>query len=128
MRRLLKNEVKRVIAKLVKETGNSVSHYDGLIWVKKRVRLNSIEIDETYLKRYNSYHDEYFEKFKRHIQKKGLEEPLIITYRNNLLADGLHRFKALKELGRKTVVVIHGFYPGNKITWDLKKKKFIKEG
>ncbi|MBU1246335.1 MAG: ParB N-terminal domain-containing protein [Nanoarchaeota archaeon] len=127
MKYLSKNKVKRIIAKLAKETNNPESHYKELIWVEKRIRLNNIEIDETYLKEYDSYHNKYFEKLKERIKKEGLKKPLIVTYKNNLLADGLHRFKALKELGKKTAIAYHGFYPGNKIKWDLKKKKFVKE-
>ena len=122
---LIGEKIKKIIELLVNETGNPESCYIGLIWTEREIRLDDIEIDWNYYKNYESYHGDYFDQLKEDIRKNGIKKPLIILYRNNLLADGYHRFKAARELGREVFRVYHGFYPGNKLSWDLERKCFV---
>src|SRR3989344_9084210 len=127
MRSLNQDEINEVIGLLHSETKNPKSHYKDLIWVEKEVKLNEIEVIPFYLENPEcyDYDSDEFKKLKEDIKSNGLTDNLIVLYRNLLLADGYHRFKALKELEIEKAKVFHGFYQGNMIKYDFRTKCFI---
>ena len=118
-------DVRKILEVLCSQTGNPISHYNGLKWVKTETSLDEITVDERFFGNVSitSQIDRLL-SLKASIQRVGLREPLIVLYFNRLLADGYDRYQILRNLGFNKVPVYHGFYPGTHRIYDLNQNAF----
>jgi len=134
MRELDLKEVSKVLDILVSSTGNHRNNYSGLVWFEKDLALDEISIDLRYIQQRpedpvyrmqrKGNDEKSMESFRQDIATNGLREPLIVVYDNHVLADGYHRYQALRLFNQKRAKVYHGFYPDKRVVWDLVERCF----